>query len=267
MNKRTIIIGLLVFTPIITLFAGCNSGESPTTSTSLPDKTIVNNSTSAPSSAITTVTNSSNSEAFDHVNNIDDISPVYFEWNIYNQKTPEDKKTDKIWVKGMKVKIVGESKIVSDAEEYTTIYDRTSGIIIGYEPNSSVATKQFDPGISKALGAVWGIGRNIAPIDPQMLSKFSTQDLQQKGIFMTEETWDGKICQVITQKNTDAGEYKYWFWKDKSILIKREKPSTDGTKAVTEFRNFDFNYIPDSIFEVPAGYTIKDEGVSSGSGG
>ena len=68
------------------------------------------------------------------------------------------------------------------------------------------------------------------------------------------ESIDGIVCHVF-EYNIDSNMAKMWISKDRGLPVKTEMTLTEG-KIITEFKNYDFSDIPDSMFELPSGVQI-----------
>ena len=68
------------------------------------------------------------------------------------------------------------------------------------------------------------------------------------------ESINGIVCQVF-EYNINGNMAKMWFWKDRGLPVKMEMATTEG-KIITEYKNYDFSDIPDSMFELPSGVQI-----------
>ena len=71
------------------------------------------------------------------------------------------------------------------------------------------------------------------------------------------ETIDEKFATVVEYLSTSMGQssmYKVWLWNEKGLPLKAEATiEVEGVNYLTktEYKNFDFKDIPDSLFEVP----------------
>ncbi len=72
-----------------------------------------------------------------------------------------------------------------------------------------------------------------------------------------EETIEGKDCFVA--KCPPFGG-TYWVWRDYGVPIKNEGKSASGGTITIEYKNMEFDDIPDSIFELPGGVPVLEEG-------
>lgn len=68
-----------------------------------------------------------------------------------------------------------------------------------------------------------------------------------------EEKKDGFDCLVVTISD-DSGT-KMWLRKDVGLPVRVEETTSEGS-VVIEYKNYDFNNQPDSLFEIPAGAQI-----------
>lgn len=73
-----------------------------------------------------------------------------------------------------------------------------------------------------------------------------------------EETIEGKSCFVARCPPVDTGTY--WIWKQYGVPIKNETKSASGGTITIEHKNMEFDDVPDSIFELPAGIPVLEEG-------
>ena len=76
------------------------------------------------------------------------------------------------------------------------------------------------------------------------------------------ETVDGKVCTVFETTTTDSATKKdapakIWVWNERGILIKIETTTAAGVE-LTEFKDYKFDSVADSLFAIPAGYQEVD---------
>jgi outer membrane lipoprotein-sorting protein len=113
------------------------------------------------------------------------------------------------------------------------LIDHGAKTIYSYMPEANIAMK-----MDYAQQASQPVTEEVAPIidyDPHNLGT---------------ESIDGVSCQVY-EYSFDGYETKIWLWKDRGLPLKIEMTTAEG-KMTTEYRNYDFSDIPDSMFELPA---------------
>jgi outer membrane lipoprotein-sorting protein len=123
------------------------------------------------------------------------------------------------------------------------ILDKDAQVIYSYIPAQNMAIKQpYNPSSSVNLDAA-AYQSSAAKLNP---------------VYIKDETYDGKVCAVY-QYNDSKGSCKMWVWKTKGLSVKIETTTSTGTNTI-EFKNYDFSDIPDSMFKLPAGVQIVDQG-------
>ena len=70
------------------------------------------------------------------------------------------------------------------------------------------------------------------------------------------ETIDGKLCTVVEYVDPE-GKVKTWLWQKQGLPVRMEVTTTEGISR-TDWKNFEFGDIPDSMFELPAGVEIME---------
>jgi len=147
----------------------------------------------------------------------------------------------KNWIKGDKLRremnVMGVSQI--------TLGDRSEAIYM-YTPDLGTAIKMNIP------------ASQLEDYDPKQRMEKLTEHADIKKL--NQETIDDKKCQVYSfeNKNTGAGGFiKFWAWEDYGLPVKFEIKIGDQNTTIN-YRNYNFNAIDDSMFELPAGVTITD---------
>jgi len=69
------------------------------------------------------------------------------------------------------------------------------------------------------------------------------------------DTIDGKKCTVV-QYTIEGQTTKMWLWQDHGFPLRVEATTPQG-KTTMEYKNIQFNDIPDSLFTLPAGVQIQ----------
>jgi outer membrane lipoprotein-sorting protein len=77
---------------------------------------------------------------------------------------------------------------------------------------------------------------------------------QYNPVIVGSETLDGKLCQII-QYTANGVVTKEWVWDAKGLPVRVQATSSAGA-STTDFKNYDFSDIPDSMFVLPAGVQI-----------
>ena len=78
---------------------------------------------------------------------------------------------------------------------------------------------------------------------------------QYNPVIVGSETLDGKLCQII-QYTANGVVTKEWVWDAKGLPVRVQATSSAGI-STTDFKNYDFSDIPDSMFVLPAGVQIS----------
>jgi outer membrane lipoprotein-sorting protein len=73
------------------------------------------------------------------------------------------------------------------------------------------------------------------------------------------EIIEGKPCTVVEyDARIGAGRMKSWIWQKHGMPIKTELTTVEGTIIRTDYKNIEFDDIPDSLFEPPAEVELKE---------
>jgi hypothetical protein len=190
------------------------------------------------------------------------MSPVYFEETV-------NETINKFWIKGDKVRY--------EMEGLPDVYleDTSAGIQIVYSPGNKTAYKSHIQEEGESLLSPFYENVLSDERAEQDISRYSQQQLEQAGISSLDqyfESWDGKNCKVTSVEFSAGETIKSWVWIEKGITIRYEmtgnieNPQARGDNSpedttitmVYELHNFDFGDIPDSMFQVPAGYTLTE---------
>jgi len=162
------------------------------------------------------------------------ISSMYCEVNITSTASGFEPYTMKEWVKGDKLKM--EMTI----EGTTTIMIFNGQDMYMYYPDENYAMKMTfgeDDTYSSALDETESMG----DYDP---------------ILVGSEMVDGKDCYVFEYSAEGAGT-KMWLWKQYGLPVKMTMTDSSGTTTML-YKNYSFNNIADSEFELPAGVEVID---------
>jgi outer membrane lipoprotein-sorting protein len=85
---------------------------------------------------------------------------------------------------------------------------------------------------------------------------------QYNPVIVGSETLDGKLCQII-QYSANGVVTKEWVWDAKGVPVRIQATGSAGT-STTDFKNYDFSAIPDSMFVLPAGVQITSLNLPTG---
>ena len=94
---------------------------------------------------------------------------------------------------------------------------------------------------------------------PKSASDNSNSILQNNPTIVGTETLDGKVCTAI-QYTASGGTSKVWIWTEKGLPVRVQATTSQGT-STTDFKNYDFSDIADSMFELPAALQISHLGL------
>jgi outer membrane lipoprotein-sorting protein len=75
-------------------------------------------------------------------------------------------------------------------------------------------------------------------------------------VLVGSETVDGKDCYVF-EYSSDGASTKIWLWKQYGLPVKMTLTDSSGTTTML-YKNYSFNNIADSEFELPAGVEVMD---------
>jgi outer membrane lipoprotein-sorting protein len=147
--------------------------------------------------------------------------------------------TATMWAKKAKIRM----ETTQQGQNVITLINGDAKTMYMYQPDKNTATK-MDFGQAPKSAAD------------------SNAILQYTPTLVGIETLDGKVCQVI-QYTVSGTTTKSWIWMDKGLPVRMQVNTPMGT-ATTDFKNYDFSDIPDSLFELPAGVQITTLGLPSG---
>jgi hypothetical protein len=140
--------------------------------------------------------------------------------------------TANIWVKNTRMRMetaqLGQTEVILINDDNRTIYM--------FQPSQNIA---FKMDFSQA---------------PESAADSSNAILQYAPTIVGTETLDGKVCQVM-QYTADGIVTKIWVWVENGLPVRILAATPLGT-TTTDFKNYDFNEIQDSVFELPAGMQI-----------
>jgi len=214
------IIALLLFT-MLSLVA-CSS-PSTTSQPTTPTTTSVPQTTSAATSTQT----SSGSVA-----NLLGRAAGIASWKCDVVTTAADNlvTTSTMFVKNKKMRI--ESSI--QGQNTVTLIDIDAKTMYIYTPAQNTAIKMdFNQAPQSATGS------SISQYNP---------------VIIGSETLDGKLCQIV-QYTVNGVATKEWIWDAKGLPVRLQTTSASGT-STTDYKNYDFSDISDSMFVLPQGVTI-----------
>jgi len=140
------------------------------------------------------------------------------------------------WVKKNKMRM----EMSAGGIATVNIIDIDAGVMYTYMPAQNIAMKMSIPQTSESAKQEAG---SIAGYNPENLGT---------------ESVDGTVCYVF-RYSVSGNTEKMWISKDHGLPVKMEITSSQGT-IITEFKNYDFSDIPDSMFELPAGVQMMQTG-------
>jgi hypothetical protein len=155
-----------------------------------------------------------------------------------------------IWQKGKKMR--QESNL--NGRFGIMITDMDNMVTYTYYPSESSAFKMdipTDPLLSTNLPGTLAYLRDI--------SRIWNFPLQLVGY----DIIDGKTCTIIQIGISQTIE-KIWVWQDKGVLLRVEATAA-GVNGISEYKNYDFSDIPASMFALPAGIPIMEQGQTPGA--
>lgn len=74
------------------------------------------------------------------------------------------------------------------------------------------------------------------------------------------DTIDGKSAVILDVPDPQQPS-KIWIWTEKGLILRAEATAIPGLVSM-DFRNYKFDPLPDSLFQIPAGIQIVDEPVA-----
>jgi outer membrane lipoprotein-sorting protein len=228
MKKHLGIIGLLAFVLIAALLMGCNGGGS--TATFPPFETTTQ--TSGGTQTTTTTTTQSTTTS-----NLNQILSLYSTYSSvhYQMVTTVSGQTQEIvmnyWMKGQKYCMEMEQLVTIT----TWVFMDEQEMYMYQEGASVVYRMPYDT--------------STVPDAPTSISNYTPT-------ILGEETYDGKLC-IVIQYTSGGDSVKAWIWKDTGFPVKMETTSGGVTTTVI-WREFQFNNVSDSVFELPAGVPIQE---------
>lgn len=222
------IIALLLFT-LLSLVA-CSS-PSPTSQPTTPPTTFVPQTTSA-----ATTTQTSGGSVSDLLGRAAGIAS--WKCDVVTTAADNSVTTSTMFVKNKKMRI--ESSI--QGQNTVTLIDIDAKTMYIYTPAQNTAIKMdFNQAPQSAIGS------SIAQYNP---------------IIIGSETLDGKLCQII-QYTANGVVTKEWIWDAKGLPVRLQTVSSSGT-STTDYKNYDFSDLSDSLFVLPEGVKITTFSLPTG---
>jgi len=161
-----------------------------------------------------------------------DIASVKYDLIMTSEGMPST--TQKVWLKKNKMK----TETTVEKNTQISIIDMDAKTIYMYLPAQNIATKMdFSDAPESPIESV----ENVENYNPVVIGS---------------ETIDGKAC-IVYEVTVEGTKVKYWVWKERGFPIKVEAETSEG-KVTTEYKNIEFEDIPDSVFELPKGVQIMD---------
>ncbi|MFH0847119.1 MAG: DUF4412 domain-containing protein [Chloroflexota bacterium] len=231
--RRSRIVGALVAVLVtITLLAGCGGGKTITpTAGPSPEKTSPV-ATPRPSTPVTpepTQTKSGDtlSEILGRAQN---VTSLKYTLVITQPGVPAISTVT--WVKKNKMRMEMSFQGIAAIG----LVDLDAQTMYTYIPSQNIAVKtSVDQASKPATQEV----SSIADYNPKNLGT---------------ESINGVVCYIL-EYNFEGNVSKMWISQDRGLPVKVEQTTTEG-KTISEFKDYDFSDIPDSMFELPAGVQI-----------
>jgi len=159
-----------------------------------------------------------------------------FKYDMVISSPGEETLTQKMWLKGKKMRMEG----TIEGKSMVYLVDTDMQLAYIYFPAENTAMKI---GLAKA--------KETAGESP---TEQSESIIKYNPVTLGTEVLDGKSCLVI-EYTTETESVKMWLWKKYGFPIKTETTTDKGT-TVLELKNIELGGIPDSMFELPAGVQI-----------
>jgi hypothetical protein len=146
--------------------------------------------------------------------------------------------TSTMFVKNKKMRI--ESNI--QGQNTVTLIDIDAKTMYIYTPAQNTAIKMdFNQAPQSAIGS--------------SISQYSP-------VIIGSETLDGKLCQIV-QYTANGVAIKEWIWDAKGLPVRLQTTISNGT-STTDYKNYDFSDISDTMFVLPQGVTITSFNLPTG---
>jgi outer membrane lipoprotein-sorting protein len=228
MNKKVSIFGIIsILTILVISLLGCSKG-----STTTPQITT------SPTPTATTSTPTSGGILGDILGKVSGIASMKYDMTTTTSGSPT--MTWTVWAKKNKMRMEGTQQ----GQNVVMLMNGDTKTMYMYTPAQNTAIKMD---FSQA---------------PKSATDNSNGILKYTPTIVGTETIDGKVCQVI-QFNADNVTSKEWIWEAKGLPVRIQSTTSQGT-STTDFKNYDFADVSDSMFELPAGVQITTIGLPTG---
>jgi len=231
--KNNIIPGLLALLLMTTLLiTGCGGGGD-TTATTSPAPAATTPKTTSPGTPTTTppATTTSGKTLGEILGLAAGITSVKYDMVMTVPGSPVMNQT--VWVKGNKMR----TEITTGGQNTIMLMDIDAKTMYTYMPAQNMALKM-----------TWNPTTTSAVDDTEAISKYNPT-------IVGTDTIDGKKCTVV-QYTIEGQTTKMWLWQDHGFPLRVEATTPQG-KTTMEYKNIQFNDIPDSLFTLPAGVQIQ----------
>jgi outer membrane lipoprotein-sorting protein len=246
MKKKITISGIITILILAVLsLVACSSAsttsQNNSTATTSTSQTITGNSTTSTSQTIsggtttstTTSTQTSGGSVADLLGRAATVTSA--KYDMVTISADNSVMTSTAWIKKNKMRI----ESIVQGQNMVTLIDAEAKTMYLYTPSQNTAI-QMDFSQAPQTAA----GSSISQYNP---------------IIVGSETLDGKFCQII-QYTANGAVTKEWVWDAKGLPV-RIQTTTSAGSSTTDFKNYDFSDIPDSMFVLPAGVQITSFGL------
>ncbi len=118
----------------------------------------------------------------------------------------------------------------------------------------------YDP--TQKSGQMQAIAVGDDTFDKFSFAEIAKTILKEAPAVLGPETIDGRAALLIEGKHEKGNMYRAWIDTEHGLPLRTEDWQVDG-KLVTESKNVEFFYLPDSVFEIPAGVKLTTVPASS----
>jgi hypothetical protein len=232
MKRKIAILGIITILAIVFLsLIACSSSSTTSQTTTPPSTSQTTSATTATSTTPSEQTSSGSVAAL--LGKAGGIASMKFD--MVTTAADNTVTTSTAWVKKNKMRIEGSIQ----GQNTVTLIDGDAKTMYVYTPAQNTAIKM-------------DFGQ--APQSPSASSV-----LQYNPIIVGSETLDGKLCQIL-QYTTNGVVTKEWVWDAKGLPVRMQTTTSTGI-FTTDYKNYDFSDIPDSMFVLPSGVQISSFGL------
>jgi outer membrane lipoprotein-sorting protein len=228
MKRKLAILGIITILAIVFLSLIACSSSSTTSQTTTPASTSQTTSASTATSTTPSGQTSGGSVA-SLLGKAVGITSMKFD--LVTTAPDNSVTTSTAWVKKNKMRIEGSIQ----GQNTVTLIDGDAKTMYVYNPAQNTAIK---------------MDFNLAPQSPS-----ASSISQYNPIIVGSETLDGKLCQIL-QYTANGVLTKEWVWDAKGLPVRTQMTTSSGI-STTDYKNYDFSDIPDSMFVLPAGVQIS----------